>query len=191
MGGNTPAKVVPYTFDDLVNDLNSVVAYDWRGFLTERLTSHANHAPLGGIEHGGYKLVYEDQPTKFEKAALGLRGGVDAYFSVGLHLTKDGTISDVKMFSDAEKAGFAPQWKVVAVNGIGYSDDGFTNALKKAKGTSEPIEFIVSNDNHFRTVKIDYHEGEKYPHLERDPSAPDLLDDIVKPLAPAAAATKQ
>jgi predicted metalloprotease with PDZ domain len=168
-----------------------VVAYDWRGFLTERLTSHANHAPLGGIEHGGYKLVYEDQPTKFEKAALGLRGGVDAYFSVGLLLTKDGTISDVKMFSDAEKAGFAPQWKVVAVNGIGYSDDGFKDALKRAKGTSEPIEFIVSNDNHFRTLKIDYHEGEKYPHLERDSSAPDLLDDIVKPLAPAAAATKQ
>jgi hypothetical protein len=49
----------------------------------------------------------------------------------------------------------------------------------------------VSNDNHFRTLKIDYHEGEKYPHLERNPSAPDLLDDIVKPLAPAAAATKQ
>jgi predicted metalloprotease with PDZ domain len=191
VGGNTPAKVVPYTFDDLVNDLNSVVAYDWRGFLTERLTSHANHAPLGGIEHGGYKLVYEDQPTKFEKAALGYRGGVDAYFSVGLSLTKDGTISDVKMFSDAEKAGFAPQWKVVAVNGIGYSDDGFKDALKKAKGTSEPIEFIVANDNHFRTLKIDYHEGEKYPHLERDSSAPDLLDDIVKPLAPAAAATKQ
>jgi predicted metalloprotease with PDZ domain len=191
VGGNTPAKVVPYTLDDLVNDLNSVVAYDWRGFLTERLTSHANHAPLGGIEHGGYKLVYEDQPTKFEKAAMGVRGGVDAYFSVGLSLTKDGTISDVKMFSDAEKAGFAPQWKVVAVNGVGYSDDGFKDALKKAKGTSEPIEFIVSNDNHFRTLKIDYHEGEKYPHLERDPSAPDLLDDIVKPLAPAAAATKQ
>jgi predicted metalloprotease with PDZ domain len=190
VGGNTPAKVVPYTFDDIVNHLNSVVAYDWRGFLTERLTSHANHAPLAGIEHGGYKLVYEDQPTKFEKAAMGLRGGVDAYFSVGLSLSKDGTISDVKMFSDAEKAGFAPQWKVVAINGIGYSDDGFKEALKRAKGTSEPIEFIVSNDNHFRTLKIDYHEGEKYPHLERDSSAPDLLDDIVKPLTPAGAATK-
>jgi hypothetical protein len=95
------------------------------------------------------------------------------------------------MFSDAYKAGFAPQWKVVAVNDIGYSDDGFKDALKKAKGTSEPIEFIVSNDNHFRTLKIDYHEGEKYPHLERDLSAPDLLDDILKPLAPASSSVKQ
>jgi predicted metalloprotease with PDZ domain len=190
VGGVLPPKVVPYTFDDIVNGLNSVVAYDWRGFLTERLTSHANHAPLGGIEHGGYKLIYGDQPTKFEKAALGRRGGLDAYYSVGLRANKEGTISDVKMFSDAYKAGFAPQWKIIAVNGIGYSVEGFNDALKKAKGDNEPIECIVSNDNYFRTLKIDYHDGQKYPHLERETSAPDLLDDILKPLAPAAAATK-
>jgi predicted metalloprotease with PDZ domain len=191
VGGNTPPKVVPYTFDDIVNDLNSVVAYDWRGFLTERITSHADHAPLGGIEHGGYKLLYTDEPSKFEKAELGRRGGVDAFYSIGLRVHKDGTIGDVKMFSDAYKAGFAPQWKIVAVDGVGYSDDGLKNALKRAKGTSEPLEFIVSNDNHFRTLEIDYHGGEKYPHLEREASASDLLDDIVKPLAPAAAPAKQ
>jgi predicted metalloprotease with PDZ domain len=190
LGGNTPPKVVPYTFDDIVNDLNSVVAYDWRGFLTERLTSHANHAPLGGIEHGGYKLVYSDEPTKLEKAAIGRRGGVDAYYSIGLRVRKDGTIGDVKMFSDAYKAGFAPQWKIIAVNTVGYSDDGFKNALKNAKSTSEPLEFIVSNDNHFRTLKVDYHGGEKYPRLERDNSAPDLLVDILKPLTPAPASAK-
>ena len=83
-------------------------------------------------------------------------------------MRKDGTIGDVKMFSDAYKAGFAPQWKIVAVNEIGYSDDGFKDALKKAKGGSDPIEFIVSNDNHFRTLKINYHDGEKYPQLERE-----------------------
>ena len=115
---------------------------------------------------------------------------MDAFYSVGLRVRKDGTIADVKMFSDADKAEFAPQWKIIAINDLGYSDDGFKDALKKAKGGSEPIEFIVSNDNHFRTLKIDYHGGEKYPHLERDSSAPDLLDDIVKPLAPASAPAK-
>lgn len=185
VGGNTPAKVLPYTFDDIVNDLSSVVPYDWRGFLTERLTSHAEHAPLGGIEHGGYKLVYTDEPTKFEKAELGRRGGVDAFYSIGLRVRKDGAIADVKMFSDAYKAGFAPQWKIVAVNDLGYSDDVLKNAIKNAKGTSEPMEFIVSNDNHFRVLKVDYHGGEKYPRLERDASTPALLDDILKPLVPA------
>jgi predicted metalloprotease with PDZ domain len=110
---------------------------------------------------------------------------VDAYYAIGLRLAKDGTIREVKMFSPAAKAGLAPQWKIVAVNGIGYSDDNFKDALKKAKGTSEPIEYIVSNDNHFRTVRVDYHDGEKYPALERDSSTPDLLSDILKPLASA------
>jgi predicted metalloprotease with PDZ domain len=185
LGGDTPPKVVPYTFDDLVNNLNSVVAYDWRAFLTERITSHADHAPLGGIEHGGYKLVYRDQPNSFESAELKIRSNVDAYYSIGLRLAKDGTIRDVKMFSPAAKAGLAPQWKIVAVNGIGYSEDTFKDALKKAKGTSEPIEYIVSNDNHFRTIRVDYHDGEKYPVLERDGSTADLLSDILKPLTSA------
>jgi predicted metalloprotease with PDZ domain len=185
VGGNTPPKVVPYTFDDLVNNLNAVVTYDWRGFLTERITTHADHAPLGGIEHGGYKLVYRDQPNSYESAELKIRANVDAYYSIGLRVSKDGTIRDVKMFSPAAKAGLAPQWKIVAVNGIGYSDDTFKDALKKANGTSEPVEYIVSNDNHFRTVRVDYHDGEKYPALERDGSTPDLLSDILKPLTSA------
>ena len=127
--------------------------------------------------------MYQDQPTKFVKAALAQHGGVGAYFSIGLRLTKDGTISDVKMFSDPYKAGFAPQWKIVAVNSIGYSDDGFKDALKRAKGTSEPMEFIVSNENHFRTLKIDYHGGQRYPYLERVKGEKDVLDEILKPLA--------
>ena len=190
VGGNTPAKVVPYTFDDIVSELNSVAAYDWRTFLTERLTSHANHAPLAGIEHGGYTLVYQDQPTAYEKAAY-RKGGLDAYYSAGLRVTKDGTIADVRMFSDAYKAGFAPQWKLVAINGLGYSEDAFKAALKAAKNTKDPIECIVSNDNHFQTLRLDYHEGEKYPHLERNAGQPDMLADILKPLTAATpAATK-
>jgi hypothetical protein len=32
---------------------------------------------------------------------------------------------------------------------------------------------------------LDYHDGEKYPHLERDAAKPDLLTQILKPLTPA------
>jgi len=31
-------------------------------------------------------------------------------------------------------------------------------------------------------VKIDYHGGERYPHLERVDSKPDLLEKILQPL---------
>ena len=44
---STPPMVKTYTFDDVVNTLNQVAPYDWRGFWNERLSSHGPGAPLG------------------------------------------------------------------------------------------------------------------------------------------------
>jgi predicted metalloprotease with PDZ domain len=186
VGGNTGPIVVPYDFDEIVTDLNSVVAYDWRGFLLERLNSHAAHAPLAGIEHGGYKLVYAADPTDYEQAKDGHYNRIDAWFSVGLRVSSNsGSIEDVRMDSPAFKAGLGPGTKLIAVNGHGFTPDAFKQAIRGAKGTTEPIELIVSNDNEFRTVRLDYHDGEKYPRLERVQGTTDLLDEIVKPLVPS------
>ena len=37
-----------------------------------------------------------------------------------------------------------------------------------------------------RTYEIQYHGGDRYPHLERDPAQPDLLSDTLRPLTGAA-----
>ena len=50
--------------------------------------------------------------------------------------------------------------------------------MKAAKSDGEPIELLVENSDYFRTFKIDYHEGERFPHLERDASKQDLLTEI-------------
>ncbi len=185
VGGNTPPIVVPYKFDEIVADLNSVVAYDWRGFLTERLNTHAAHAPLGGIDHGGYKLVYTTDPTDYQQAEDDHYKEVDAWYSLGLRVNStNGSLEDVRMDSPAFKAGLGPGTKLVAVNGHGFTPDVLKQGIRAAKGTTEPIELIVSNDNEFRTVRLDYHDGEKYPRLERAQGVPDLLDEILKPLAP-------
>ena len=183
VGGNTPPTVVPYNFDEIVADLNAVAPYDWRTFLTERLNSHAAHAPLGGIDHGGYRLIYGTEPTSFEEAYLYKMKEVDAWFSAGLMVSDTGNIDDVRMDSPAFQAGLGPGTKLVAVNGHGYTADVLKQAIRGAKGTTGPIELIVSNDNEFRTVGLDYHDGEKYPRLERVQGTPDLLDEIIKPLA--------
>jgi predicted metalloprotease with PDZ domain len=182
VGGNTPPKVVPYDFDEIVSDLNAVAPYDWRSFLTERLQAHADHAPLDGITHGGYRLVYSDTPTAFEDAELEYVKRVDAWFSAGFYVSLTGAIADVRMGSPADKAGLGPGTNVVAVNGHGFTPDVLKQAIRDARGTTKPIEMIVSNDNEFRTVQLDYHDGEKYPRLERVEGTPDLLDEIVKPL---------
>lgn len=182
VGGNTGPITLPYNFDDLVAGLNSVVPYDWRGFLTERIRTHAMHAPLGGIEHGGYRLVYTDKPTEFEKDALAHRGGVDAWESLGLRIGKDGTIADVEMQSLAYKAGLGPGEKIIAVDNKAYTDDRMKEALDRAKSSKDAIGLIVSINDEFQVVHLDYHGGQRYPRLERVSTQQDLLDQIIQPL---------
>jgi predicted metalloprotease with PDZ domain len=95
----------------------------------------------------------------------------------------DGTIADVRMGSPAFQAGLGPGTKLVAINNHGYTEDVLKQAIRAVKGNADPIELIVSNDNEFRTVHLEYHDGEKYPRLERVQGTTDLLDEILKPLA--------
>jgi len=80
----------------------------------------------------------------------------------------------------AAKAGIGPGMKIVAVNGRRISADAWRDAIRAAKTGASPIEFIVENTDYFRVVKLDYHGGEKYPHLVRDESKPDLLTEIYR-----------
>jgi predicted metalloprotease with PDZ domain len=185
-GGNTGALIVPYTFDELVADLNEVVPYDWATFLRERIDNINPRADVAGIERGGYRLVYRDQPSPAEKAmqpAAVRRGdGLDCWYSIGLRVGSDGRISDVRWNGPADKARLAPGEKIIAVNGEIFSNDVLQKAIKASKGATEPIHLIVQADNFVRTAEIDYRDGERYPALERVEGTPDYLDDITKPL---------
>jgi len=180
-GGNTRPEVIPYEFPEIVQDLNSIVPYDWSAFLHERLTTKSPNAPLGGIVGGGYKLDYTDQPNEYGRALETRDKGVNAWYSLGL-VTAEGAIRDVLVGSLAYKAGLGPGMKLVAVNSRKASEELLHAAIREAKTSKEPIELIVENAGYFKIVKLDYHDGEKYPHLVRQPTAPALLDEILKPL---------
>jgi predicted metalloprotease with PDZ domain len=182
VGGNTPPKVVPYNFDDVIAALNGVAPYDWAGFFRERLTSKSPHAPLGGIENGGYKIVYTDRPSEFIQAREAATGDAQAWWTLGLVITTDGHLDDVLMGSVSDKAGLGPGMQIVAVNGRQYAASLLSDAITASKDTKDPIELIVVNTGYYKVVKIDYHDGLRFPHLERIPGTPALLDDIVKPM---------
>lgn len=182
-GGNTPPKVVTYTFDDVVNTLNQVTPYDWRKFLRDRLDTYGPGAPLGGITNGGWKLVYDDNPSEYTKAMERSRDAVDARFSIGLLLDDKGGIRDVLANSPAWNAHIAPGTTLVAVNGRKYNADILRDAIKASKGQGPSIELLIVNGDFYKTFTLHYHGGEKYAHLVRDESKPDILSDIIKPLA--------
>jgi predicted metalloprotease with PDZ domain len=175
-----PPEVKTYNFDDVVNTLNGVVAYDWRGFWTDRLTNHGPGAPLGGIEGSGWKLVYDETPSDLFRSAEHEYNIIVERDTLGLQLREDGGVVDTIEGMAAAKAGIGPGMKVIAVNGRKFSADGLHDAIKAAKGSSDPIELLVENTDYFKSYKLDYHGGEKYPHLVRDESKPDLLSEIIK-----------
>jgi len=169
-----------YTFDDVVNALNQVVAYDWRGFWTERLTNHGPGAPLGGIEGSGWKVVYDGNQSEMERGAENNFHVVNASASIGLELREDGTITDTDEGMSAARAGIAPGMKLIAVNGRKYSPEVLSDALRAGKGGTAPLELLVENTDYYKAYKLDYHDGNRYPHLVRDESKPDLLTEIYK-----------
>ncbi len=183
LGGNTGPKVVPYTFEDVVAGLNAVVANDWAGFLKERLTMLTAAAPLGGINNGGYKLVYKDMMNSWSAMASGAKEGrLDTWYSLGLHISGSGGVIEAEMNGIGYKAGFGPGMKIIAVNGRAFSTPVLRSAIQDAKGSQTPLEFIVENTGFYRVLKVDYHEGERFPALERVSGSPDRLDEILKPL---------
>jgi len=71
--------------------------------------------------------------------------------------------------------------QILAVNGIAYEADVLKDAIRAAKVDSQPIELIVRTGDRFRAARVDYHEGLRYPHLERQGTGPALLDQILAP----------
>lgn len=194
-GGNTGPQILPYNFDELVQDLNAVAPYDWATFLHDRINKINEHADFAGIEQGGYKLVFRDKPSTAAQTLASTPSarprGVDCWFSLGLRLGADGSISDVRWGGPADKALLAPGMKILAVNGQIFSSDALRTAIRTAKGTTDPIHLITQVESAVSTVDIDYHDGERFPALERVDGTPAYLDDITTPLttpeiAPAA-----
>jgi predicted metalloprotease with PDZ domain len=181
LGGNTAPKVVPYTFEDVVAALNSIVPYDWASFLRQRLDSREAHAPLGGIENGGYKLSYGSMLGQWGEMENTVNETPDFWFSAGLRMNAAGEISDVLKGGAADKGGAGPGMKLIAVNGRAFTPAVLRQALKESVDGGPAPELILQNSGYFRVVKLDYHGGERYPALERA-TGPALLDDIIAPM---------
>ena len=173
----------PYTFTDVTSTLNGVQAHDWATFLRARLDAVGVNAPtpLGGIQRGGYRLVWRESPNDYSKALNTELQRVDFAYSLGLSLNPANRVTAVRWGSPAFEAGLTSGWEVVAVNGRAASAAVIGEAITASKGNTTPIEMMLKRGDRFRTVRFDYHDGLRYPHLERIAGTPDRLGDILAP----------
>jgi predicted metalloprotease with PDZ domain len=184
-GENSGPAIVPYTYDDVVRTLNDVTPYDWKSFFQKRVYEITEHAPLGGIENGGWRLAWTNEVPPLLKVHEDLHKSTDLAYSLGFSLGSEGEIGDVLPGSPADRAGIIQGTKLVAVDGRAWSAKLLRAALKTAVTNSAPLSLLTVNDDYYQTFTVDYHGGEKYPVLERDAAKPDWLDAIIQPLTPA------
>ena len=172
---------VTYTFDDIVNTLNRVQPYDWRGYLTAKVYGVAPKAPLEGITQGGYDLVYTAEPTKWWKSIEKLRKGNDFTYSGGFTVGNDGKVQSVLWDSPAFNAGLTPGDEVVALNGRAFDGDALKAAIKGGAGQGPAPQLIIKSGDLYRTVALDWHGGLRYPHLVKTGKGEGTLDALLAP----------
>ncbi len=170
-----------YTFEQVVAALNAVYPHDWTSFLRGRLDAVGPdaHAPLAGITRGGYRLTYTDGPSTAEKAVQ-TGWANDFQYSLGFTLSGD-RLTNIRWGGPAFEQRIGAGWQLVAVNGVAGSAEALRNAVTAAKGTDAKIELLIKSGDRFRTVAFDYHDGLRYPRLERIEGTPDRLGAILTP----------
>ncbi|HRF54603.1 MAG TPA: peptidase M61 [Aquimonas sp.] len=177
-GGDSSTRVSQFTEDDVFAALQAVQPGDWPAFIESRLD--AVDAPLDGLEKAGWRIIYNEQPNLAIEDAESAGGYDDYSYSLGLSLDDEGLISSVVWQSPAFVAGLAKDTQVVAVNGRAYSASRLERAIRRAQQDRQPIELLLRQDDHYRHVQINYHDGLRYPHLQRIDGSRDWLTSIVK-----------
>jgi len=172
--------VKPYDFDEIVYTLQRVASNDWRAFLTARLDAVNTSLPTDVLRRAGWSLDYSGAPNDFAKA--GEEGGVDAFYSIGVQVGREGEIEDVRFGSPGFSAGLGPGMSIIGVNGLKYAGAWLRAALDGTRTRPAPIVLTIENGDAQRSVSVSYSGGQRYPMLTRLAGTPDLIAAIARPL---------
>jgi predicted metalloprotease with PDZ domain len=172
--------VSTYEFADVARALAAVAPFDWTTFLRERV-SGSGQPLLDAFAQAGLELVYNDTPNQLLADSEKNSRRTDLSYSLGLTISRDGQISEVVWGGPAFEAGLTTNTTLVAVNGRSWSADLLKSAITAARGDGGPIELLVRNQDLYRTVRIDYRGGLRYPHLVPIAGRRDLLPAVLAP----------
>lgn len=100
---------------------------------------------------------------------------------LGFSLDRDGKFSRIQWDGPAFKAGLTVRIQLVAVNGMTYKADELRTAIKDAKD-GRGIELLVKNGERYKTVKIDYRGGQRFPKLHRVEGTLDRPTSVLSPV---------
>ncbi len=183
--GAQAARLEPltYRFEDVVAALNEVLPWDWAGFVHQRLDAVGSPAPSEGLARSGWRLAWREKESDTARSRMRNNEKASHFaFSLGLTVAdKDAQVRQVEWHSPAFAAGLAAGVKIIAVNAEEFKPERLAQAVTDNKDGQHPIDLLVKEGERYRTVRIDYRGGLRYPALERIPGQPDLLAKLLAP----------
>jgi predicted metalloprotease with PDZ domain len=182
-GPNHGPEVKPYTLNDVIAALQATQPYDWAGFLRRHVYEVQPHAPTNGITAGGWRVAWKDSLGPIQKAREAANKTIEEAYTLGIRVDdKEGRIIDVVPDSPADRAGVAPDMKLVGVNGRKYNSDVLRDAIA-ASPKSGRVELLCENKEFYKAYVLDYRDGARHPYLDRDSGTEDRVGEILAPHA--------
>lgn len=182
-----------YSFDDVVNTLNGVTAFDWATWLRQRVYELHPQVPEDGFTRGGYKLAYTDTLPAWMARAEASFGAADFSTSLGFSVGSPrgggnpaqagppGTIGSVWWNSPAFKAGITPDMQIVSVNGKAFTPQVLRDAIIAAEHEKKPMQLQFRKGDEYLNIPMEYYDGLRIPSLQRVDGTPARMDDIFAP----------
>ena len=125
-------------------------------------------------------MTYKESASGMFETTEAVSKSTNLMPSIGL-LISDGKVMDVVPDSAAAKAGLAPGMKLVAVNGRKFTADELKLAVAETKSGGK-LELLTETGDFYKTFKVEYKGGARYPALEQIADTPELLGEIFKRL---------
>lgn len=173
--------VSTYSFADVVEVLNALVPHDWAGFLSGRINEPGQPAPLGGIERGGYRLVFRDYPNAFDAERARETRALDLSWSLGATVDAGGVVTSVQFDGPMFDQGVTGGARILAVNGVSYTAERMEAAIRAATDRRTPIALLVERNGRYRSIAPAWTGGLRYPHLERVGNDAVAIDRLLDP----------
>ncbi|KAK0655627.1 peptidase m61 domain-containing protein [Cercophora newfieldiana] len=176
--GREGPTVVPYTLDDIVEELEKVVSHDWQSFFQTKIVDVTPEVNVDGITRSGYAVVLLNEPGLGQRTERATQDAI--WNSIGIRVAEDGVLSDVLHGGPADLAKLAPTQTIVKVGEAEFSVKALTEGVTLT--LSAPIRLTVKQEDDTWEVELRYDGGLRYPRVIRCPPSPsvDFLSAILK-----------
>ncbi len=160
-----------YDENEIVALLDELLPYDWQGLIESRVRGLREDLPLDLPARAGYRLVYSNQPTPYEKSPF--------LASLGMAVNEQGVISRIVPGGPADQAKLREGDAVTGVNGYQFNLNRLTGAIA-GTGSGQPVKLLLPRGDDFETITLDYTGGLRYADLVRNESRPDRFAEIFR-----------